>query len=235
MTIINRESFLSHLQERLGRSQIQDVQKPIWKNQAQKHVQAKLQERGLIESFKEHLKKIHTSYYETDPANLPTVLTDLLQTIGKNRFIISWDERLKEYGLLHLFEELKQKGKEIHFWSKEGQERNLETAKASQVGITFSDITLAESGTVTLFNNQNNGRSISLLPEIHICLIEESTLVPRLTDAANLIQERIEAGHQIPSCVSLISGPSNSADIEMKLIVGVHGPVQAIYILIKGV
>src|SRR5699024_8176939 len=115
---------------------------------------------------------------------------------------------------------------ECHVWDPKKGKENQVIAERADIGITFSDITLAESATVTLFNDTNNGRSISLLPKTYIAIIPKSTVVPRITQATQKIHEANQHGQDVSSCVSFVSGPSNSADIEMNLIVGVHGPTK---------
>src|SRR5699024_11870077 len=101
------------------------------------------------------------------------------------------------------------------------------------IGIVFSDITLAESGTTVLFNNKYNGRAISLLPHSYVALIPKSTIVPRMTQATKMIHERNLAGDDVASCVSFVTDPRNNAEMEIKLIEGVHDPLTEPYILIE--
>lgn len=235
MTIVNRDSFLNKVAERLGRPRKNRLKKPIWNHNPQEKVGENLRKTGLVQSLKDQCKTIHTDFYETNKEELPRLLAQIIEEFQGERLIISDDDRNNQYHLNNLYQALEKEGKDLHFWNKENEAENHKKSERADIGITFSDITLAESATLVLMNNASNGRSVSLLPEIHISLIEESTLVPRLTNATKKISQQIELGESVSSCVSFITGPSNSADIEMKLIVGVHGPVHVIYVFIHGV
>jgi L-lactate dehydrogenase complex protein LldG len=66
----------------------------------------------------------------------------------------------------------------------------------------------------------------SLLPEVHVAILKASTLVPSLPDALKR-PEVLKAAAGV-----IISGPSRTADIEMTLTIGVHGPGELIVFLI---
>lgn len=231
--INNREVFLDNVAANLGRPRRKGgVKRPDWTVRPQDEVLSEMSQDDLVEVLKKQCEIIHTDFVLTDKEGLHTSLNNVIRSYGGEKIIVSKDSRNKKYKLQELYKELEAKGKVIHFWDYIKGQENISFAERSDIGITFSDITLAESGTVTLFNNQNNGRSISLLPKYYIAIIPKSTIVPRMTQATNQIHQVTKSGQQISSCISFITGPSNSADIEMNLIVGVHGPIKATYIVV---
>jgi L-lactate dehydrogenase complex protein LldG len=94
------------------------------------------------------------------------------------------------------------------------------TVADADVGITEADALVAASGTLVLCA-RTGARVVSLLPRTHVAIAPTTRLVADLATA--LRQTR--AGDDAPdTCVTLITGPSRTADIEKKLVVGVHGP-----------
>lgn len=228
--IHNQEAFLSNIAGQLGRERrTEGVQRPQWKKQPQQEVFAGASKEELQEILIRQCGTIHTSVDTTTTSDLPKTLNEALEKFGSSPAVYWEDERFHSFGLDPVLEALP----ESRAWSDEDREEMTAFAERAKIGVTFSDITLAESGTVVLFSAPGKGRAVSLLPEVHIALIPRSTLVPRMTQAAEEIHRMRKEEGRVPSCVNFISGPSNSADIEMRLLVGVHGPVSAHYIIIE--
>lgn len=233
MTIKNRESFLNHLADRLGRPRrMEKVEKPTWKYQPQLRVHQGLSQDELVDILEKQCAVIHTDFNKTSVEELPKVLREVMENYKVNSVVAPTDGRNDVFGLTDFYEQLEQEGIECHLWDEQKGEENIKFAERASVGITFSDITLAESATVTIHSHKNHGRSLSLLPESYIAIIPKNTLVPRLSQAAQKIHQMEHKGELTASNINFVSGPSNSADIEMNLIVGVHGPVQATYIVV---
>lgn len=233
MTIQNRDHFLENLANRLGRPRLTEgVERPTWSFNPQWEVYADYSQDQLVDVLEKQCKKIHTDFKRSDKEGLPELLKEVIASYEGQKVLASNDRRNAEFGLPTIFEELQQKGVDVRLWDSAKERDNQVFAEQADIGITFSEITLAESATVTLFNDKDNGRTISLLPRCYIAIIPRSTLVPRMTQATKQIHEAHVQGREVSSCISFISGPSNSADIEMNLIVGVHGPVQATYIVV---
>lgn len=229
----NRNHFLNNLARNLGRSRrTKSIERPKWSLSPQWDVYKDYTQDELVHVLEEQCKAIHTTFKRTSFENLEVVLTETIQAHDGQVIIASNDPRNDEYGLQQVYAKWRSDEVDIRLWDENIGKDNQVFAEKADIGITFSEITLAESGTVTLFNDRNNGRTISLLPRVHVVIIPKSTLVPRMTQAMKQIHEANAQGHEVASCISFISGPSNSADIEMNLIVGVHGPVEATYIVV---
>ncbi|MFS0577108.1 lactate utilization protein C [Sporosarcina sp. 179-K 3D1 HS] len=234
-TIQNRDKFLGKLANRLGRdSVVTHVELPQWSYRPQDAILQDATKDELLEVLKTQCLVIHTDLVTTALAELPGRLHQVVTDYGGGPVVTWKDERFEKFGLNPLFNKTwPAENIDLHVWNPEQGEANIPFAEQANVGITISDITLAESGTAVLFSEPNKGRTVSFLPMKSVILIPKSTLVPRMTQAARIIRERTKNGDQMASCINFITGPSNSADIEMILVVGVHGPVNATYIVIE--
>jgi L-lactate dehydrogenase complex protein LldG len=94
-------------------------------------------------------------------------------------------------------------------------------AFAADVGITSVDWAIAETGSLALFSGPNQGRVVSLLPKRYLAIIEPSQILPDLFDLFARLESRKA---ELPSNMVLVTGPSKTGDIELKLTTGVHGP-----------
>lgn len=89
-----------------------------------------------------------------------------------------------------------------------------------QVGITSADFALADTGTLVFLSESGESRLLSLLPPCHIAVIERVKILTGLDELFTVVPD---PGAQ-SSAMVLITGPSRTADIEMRLVRGVHGP-----------
>ena len=98
-----------------------------------------------------------------------------------------------------------------------------------EVGISSAQAGIAETGTLVLDSASERHRLVSLVPPVHIAIINASSIVETLSDALALLQRAKE----ISPAITFITGPSRTADIELTLAIGVHGP-QELYVIVNG-
>ncbi|MCI2255155.1 lactate utilization protein C [Domibacillus sp. PGB-M46] len=233
--IYQRESFLNNVARQLGRSRNISVRpERNWQFRPQDKTLTDKTPDELMNVLRDQCRLIHTELIETTSSRLAEILEATVHLYGGGPISLWKDPRFTEFGLDGLLKETwPLHNVEVNEWDPSCGRENITQAERANIGITFSDITLAESGTVVLFSGAGKGRTVSLLPRSYIALVPKSTIVPRMTQAAQEISRRVQAGETISSCINFITGPSNSADIEMNLVVGVHGPVKAAYIVIE--
>ena len=103
----------------------------------------------------------------------------------------------------------------------------------SAVGITGADYAVAETGSVVIVPRKGLSRLVSLVPPVHVAVVRLEDVVESLDDV--FLFRRLEyhsKGGEMGSYLNFITGPSRTADIEMKLVVGVHGPREVHLVLL---
>ncbi|GAB3587358.1 LutC/YkgG family protein [Hymenobacter daeguensis] len=93
---------------------------------------------------------------------------------------------------------------------------------SADLSLTSCEALVARTGSVLISPATESGRRLSIYPDQHLVLARPSQVVAEIGDALRLMQERY--GTQLPSMLSLTTGPSRTADIEKTLVLGAHGP-----------
>ena len=95
----------------------------------------------------------------------------------------------------------------------------------ADLGLSGVDAVIAETGTLMLTAQPGQMRGVSLLPPVHVAVARTDQAVATFADALRIVQQAGEDVQQnLTSCISFVTGPSRTGDIELKLTVGVHGP-----------
>ena len=97
----------------------------------------------------------------------------------------------------------------------------------SDVGLTRAQAGIAETGTLVLDSSVERNRLVSLVPPIHIAILDALRIYPTLSETLAALQ----SGAELSPAITFITGPSRTADIELTLAIGVHGP-QELYVIV---
>ena len=135
---------------------------------------------------------------------------------------------------VHPDEALKQAGLSVAVLAQAagGTEESIRQAAAdADVGITGVDYAIAETGTCVLLARRGVSRLVSLLPTVHIAIVEPEQLVETIDDVLALERLAFLKG-EADGYMSFITGPSRSGDIEQTITIGVHGPKEVHCVLL---
>lgn len=107
-------------------------------------------------------------------------------------------------------------------------------AATLEYGITGAEALVEQNGTITLLESEGNVRFTSNLPYNHIVIVGLDKIVPTLEDALTICRATsvYGLGKDMLSYISFIHGPSRTADIEFKMVQGMHGPKEVYVILL---
>jgi len=167
----------------------------------------RIHQAGSIESAAEYVERIAL---ERKAKTVVAADTEVVERIGLQK-------RLESCGIRYLTE------------ASDADLRSI--AIDAGIGVSGVDYALADTGTLVLLAQKGAPRSISLVPPIHIAIVKADQVVHGLDDLFGLL--RSEKGvSDLGSAVTFITGASRTADIELTLVVGVHGPQQLHVVII---
>ena len=98
---------------------------------------------------------------------------------------------------------------------------------AADVGVSGVEQVIPETGTLVLATRRDQPRSLSLLVPVHVAVARREQVLPDLFDL-------FDRPGPLPACLTLITGPSKTGDIELRLVTGVHGPGEVHLVLLAG-
>lgn len=140
-------------------------------------------------------------------------LNELAESKGW-RHLFAWEKRLQDLFIKNNFKKCR-------------IGRGLEKADA---GVTGCEALIARTGSILLSSHQMEGRGLSIFPPAHVVVANVGQIVNDLKDGLKGLHEKYEK--MPPSLITLVSGPSQTADIEKTLVKGAHGPSEIYLFLI---
>jgi L-lactate dehydrogenase complex protein LldG len=179
---------------------------------------------SLIESFIKELLNVNTEVREAQgEEEVRDFIAGIVREKGLSSYVMWESESLNSLGLKELLQ-------------KEGLRQITSNDKndiaEAGIGITGADYAIADTGTLVLLTDEDRPRGVSLLPPIHLAIIRKSDIVSDIRVLFIILKQRLDAGQSTPSCMTFITGPSRTADIELNLTLGVHGPKELYVIII---
>ena len=166
-----------------------------------------LSEQERIGLFCRRVGEYRAEVHRADEADLPTLISSVCGSHDARRLVVppgipaAWRgaavELVDDHGL---------------------SAADLDAVDGTLTGCTAA---IAETGTIVLTGGRHEGRrSLTLVPDLHVCVVREAQIVELLPEAlATLASDRLER-----QPITFISGPSATSDIELSRVEGVHGP-----------
>jgi L-lactate dehydrogenase complex protein LldG len=169
--------------------------------------------------FEEELLALGGKFYAGSTDDATQMILGMLADRGIHE-ILSWDEDTLPDKMLM---KLRTAGIQVMFPTSE----NIRANSHIRAGLSGVTAAIAETGSILVTSGAGRPLAASLLPEIHIALLREKDVFSNLDQVLHMTEVRQA------SVAVIVSGPSRTADIEMTLTIGVHGPGELHVICLK--
>ena len=174
--------------------------------------------------FRHFIELAHAEVHAVTAANWLTTLRDVLRARDIDRLLVAEGTPHGEAAL----DDLPRQGVECATYDLAIEAWKTEMFNATPASLTAARAAIAETGTLILWPDVLEPRLMSLVPPVHIVLLDATKIFNTFYEAMTL--EGWKDG--LPTNALLISGPSKTADIQQTLAYGAHGPKELIVLLI---
>ena len=230
----DREVFLDYLAKKSGRPRHQLKDHPLVPvNDLPETTLSGHTQDELLEIARKSSEAVHVDFRTCTKAELPTALDEFIDSRkdDSDHVMLPTSDLFADFGLEEWRGGL---NPPATFWKPgASREENIKTADESGTAIAFADFLLAESGTITVATTPGQGRAFHFLPVHYLSIIRKSKILPRTRQAMDYYDPALVSGELKTSNINFITGPSNTGDIEMVIVVGVHGPLDMTYLVVE--
>jgi L-lactate dehydrogenase complex protein LldG len=240
MSTVNQEEFINRIKLALGKPFSEPRQKAdLFSREISVETRAILEgingrtaedRKKLLETLIEAAGPIHLTVRACVDINAVTaaiaeVVRDKDPEWGEKKRVVAWQHPLIES--LNLPEALSEQGVPVFVadLQKTDEESLRQGIIDSYIGITSADFCMADTATLVMRTRPGQARSVSLVPAIHIAVVELNRIIADLKELYALLKwDPQESKEGVTNCMTFISGPSKTADIEATMVHGAHGP-----------
>lgn len=231
------ESFLAPISRQLGREAVpQDVQPLDYEKNPPARLTDGLDHPQLVDMFVDESQKVQVGVHRCKSAEVAQAIVDIIEADDEAGSVVYADDhRIEKMHIPDALEKCDAVTDLTRWDATAGRDAMVDACSVARYGITFAQGGIAETATIVQPCSEKCGRSISLLPTVHIAIVNAADVKATMGDwLAVLDEEGASAGENLPSQICFISGPSATADIELVRVEGVHGPMAVHYIVIEG-
>ena len=226
------DDLLNPISKQLEHAKVADkVDLPEWMFKAARYTDG-LTHDQLVDMFAAEAEKVKVKTYRVKPEGIAECIAGIVAAGAPDTgeacdVVCASDKRFADAGLYDAIA-AKDLVSKVTVWDSSKGRENVDAALVATYGITYACCGIAETGTVVQPTSADCGRAISLLPLVHIAVVDAATIEPTMLEAMQSLSEK-----KLPSQVVFISGPSATADIELVRVEGVHGPMYVNYVIVE--
>ncbi|WP_206922355.1 LutC/YkgG family protein [Alicyclobacillus suci] len=226
---MNKTTFLTNIASRLGRTTTQSPNPRQIVGAPEFWIHRQKSEAERVALFREQFEALGGEFeqFSTESA-LSTRLAELLddlapQQIGAWGPHAAWPVNVED--VLTSYHALR--------WAPGMTPHAFANVQASVTGCAYA---IADTGSIVMTSGPEQGRSVHIMPLIHIVLMRAHQIRLRLGEVFDEVKSGLRSSdghHELPASVHFVSGPSRSSDIENDQSIGVHGPARVIVLLLE--